>query len=57
MPLGLGTMWSGDDQLLEEEQIIPSCSRVSNSSWTIVSFSRDNRRGFAKTGGRFVSML
>ncbi len=50
----LGIICSGDDQLLSEGRIIPSCSMWSNSCRAIFNHSGANLRVRAKTGGPVV---
>ena len=46
-----GTMWSGEDQLLAEGLIMPSCSMWSNSSLAMRRRSGGRWRALAVTGG------
>ena len=54
-----GTMWSGEDQLLDEGLMIPSCSMWSNSSLAMRRrsggrCSGGRRCALAVTGSQFV---
>ena len=51
-----GAMWSGEDQLLDEGLMMPSCSMWSNSSLAMRRHSGGRRRALAVTEGPVVVM-